>query len=416
MKRIASIISSFVLLICVAFTMTACKPKVTNFSTGGVISNGNLGVVKDNVLYYVNRLTSDRTLKGADQEMFGIYKTNIDTNGTPVGEAQLLATTFAGFESGQLFIYGDYIYYTTPADVTSQSGSRLTDRTSFCRVGLDGKNYSLIYTNESDEEPTFGYYVYNDMLYLIVLQETNLYSIKMDKNFTVTQIDSDVTSVALSETSGEGGGAESFVFYTKESLESFITQSGHNVYRSTPDGENPELISSGQDVTLLRVVNGYLYYLLDSATIYRTTTTGGFTTGDSVSFISYENFMILSDGGIVAQNKDKSQTWYYNWTSGSLVSRCLLASISYELLFENNGYIYMKNTTKDEKQYIVRINTTDSSQTVQKITENEVQKAGNYMHYEIIGSTLYFYEKETVTDEAGKSINYSKLNWLVVNK
>ena len=35
---------------------------------------------------------------------------------------------------------------------------------------------------------------------------------------------------------------------------------------------------------------------------------------------------------------------------------------------------------------------------------------------DLIGSTLYFYEKETVTDEAGKSINYSKLNWLVVNK
>ena len=135
----------------------------------------------------------------------------------------------------------------------------------------------------------------------------------MDKNFTVTQIDSDVTSVALSENSGEGGGAEGYVFYTKEPADGFITQSGHNVYRSTPDGKNPELISSGQDVTLLRVVNGYLYYLLDSATMYRTTTIGGFTTGDSISFISYENFMILSDGGIVAQNKDKSQTWYYNW-------------------------------------------------------------------------------------------------------
>ena len=50
------------------------------------------------------------------------------------------------------------------------------------------------------------------------------------------------------------------------------------------------------------------------------------------------------------------------------------------------------------------------------MTEVEVQKAGNYMHYEVIGSTLYFYEKETVKDEAGNSKDYSKLNWLVIQK
>ena len=416
MKRIASIISSLVLLVVVAFTMTACKPKVTNFSTEGVISSGNLGVVKDNTLYYVNRLTADRTLQGADREMFGIYKVAVDSNCTPVGESSLVFTTLAGFESGQLFIYGDYIYFTIPANVTSATGERLTDRTTFCRVGLDGKNYSEIYTNETDKEPTFSYYVKDNMLYLIVLQETNLYSIKMDKKFTVTKIDSDVASAVLSESSGEAGGADGYVFYTKEPAENFITQAGHNVYRVTPDGENPELISSGQDVSLLKLANGYLYYLLDSKIMYRTTTLGGFTTGDSVSFVSYENFMILSDGGIVAQNKDESQTWYYNWTSGTMDARCLLTSVSYELLFEDNGYIYMQNTAKEEKKYIVRINTTSSKQSVQKMTEVEVQKAGNYMHYEVIGSTLYFYEKETVKDEAGNSKDYSKLNWLVIQK
>lgn len=414
MKRFASIISSLLLLVVVAFTMTACKPKVTNFSTEGVISNGNLGVVKDNTLYFVERLTSDRTLRGDARELFGIYKTAVDDKCTPVGEKELVYTTLAGFESGQLFVYGDYIYFTTPADVTSASAQRLTDRTNFCRVGIDGKNYSLIYTNESDEEPKFGYYVYEDMLYLIVLQESDLYSIKMDKSFSVTKIDEDVSSVALSEQSGEGGGAEAFVFYTKEPTENFITQTGHNVYRVTPDGKNPELISSGQNVAILRVLNGYLYYSLDDSAIYRTTTIGGFTTGEAVSYLKYEKYMIVSDGGIVVQNKDKNQTWYYNWTSGELVSRCLLTSISYNLLFEQGGYVYMQNTASKEEQFIVRINLTDSNQKVEKLNSTTTVKAGNYMHYEVIGSTLYFYEKEVVTNESGNDVTYSKLNWATI--
>lgn len=414
MKRIASIITSLVLLVMVAFTMTACNKEVNDFSTAGVISNGNLGVVKDSTLYYVDRLTSDRSLTGNEREKFGIYKVSVDEKCTPNGESELLFTALAGFESGQLFIYGNYIYFTTPADVTSSTGEKLIDRTTFCRVGLDGKDYRELYTTESDKEPTFAYYVHEEMLYLIVLQDTTLYSIKMDKKCTVTTIDTEVTSVALSENSGEGGNAESYVFYTKEPTESFITQTGHNVYRTTADGQNPELISSGQDVELLRVVNGYLYYSLKDEGIYRTTTVGGFTTTEAISYETFENYMILDNGGVVVVNKDERQIWYYNWTSGTLVSRCLVASIDYELLFSHNEFVYLQNTKKDETKHMMRVNLTDVSQNPVKLTDEAIEKAGNYMHYEVIGSTLFYYVKETVETETGSKLNYSKLYWKAI--
>ena len=58
---------------------------------------------------------------------------------------------------------------------------------------------------------------------------------------------------------------------------------------------------------------------------------------------------------------------------------------------------------------MVRISLKAENSSVEKLTEEQIVKAGSFMNYEVIGSTLYYYVEEVVVDDAGKSTTYSVL-------
>ena len=408
-KKIVSAISLVLIGVITAITVTGCTPKVTNFSTSDVISNGKIGVIKNGSIYFVRKVTSNRTLTGSDCDPMGIYKANVDENGAMTSEPVLFYSALAGFADGEIYIFGDYIYFTTPAQVTSNTASKLSKRTSFCRVGLDGKNYKVLYTTTTEDSPTYSYYVSNDVLYLVIYENKTLYSVNMAKNCKVTTIAEEVESVALSKTNGQGDGAEKKIFYSKTPADVFITQSGQNIYSVNPDGSENTLISAGSDVTLKEINNGYLYYTQGSDKLVRTTGIAGLGSGEVISYVLYSTYSILSDGGILVKDTTNKQLRYETYLSGSLKSLVLLSSSDYDFLFEKDGYAYLKYTASKETQIMVRISLKAENSSVEKLTEEQIVKAGSFMNYEVIGSTLYYYVEEVVVDDAGKSTTYSVL-------
>ena len=99
-KKFVSAISLVLIGVITAITVTGCTPKVTNFSTADVISNGKIGVIKNGSIYFVRKVTSNRTLTGSDCDPMGIYKANVDENGAMTSEPVLFYSALAGFADG----------------------------------------------------------------------------------------------------------------------------------------------------------------------------------------------------------------------------------------------------------------------------------------------------------------------------
>lgn len=415
-KVIKSISLVLAVFLCVAI-FTGCSQKVSNFSTEGVSSNGKIGAVKGEYIYYVNRITSDRTLTGSSVDPMGIYKSKIDENGNLTGEAELVYSALAGYADGEIYVFGDYIYFSTPAQVTSASATKLVKRVSFARVGIDGKHFEVLYTTETEGTPTYSYYKTNDCLYLVVYENKTLYSINM-KTLKNNVLAEEVQSVALSSSCGEGSGADTKIFYSLIPSENFVTQSGQNIYSVNPDGSDNIIISAGSNVTLKQVSGGYLYYVLDKD-LYRTSAVAGLGTGEKIYYTVPDSFTILSDGTLLIKDTTNSMFRSTGWINGELKYQKILASTDYDFLFENNGYAYFKYTksgSKSDEQVISKISLTDTSAKLEKVTEEQAVKAGSFMNWEVIGNTLYYYTEEVQTTEDGKSLTYSILKTLVLTK
>lgn len=415
-KKLFKSLSLVLIVLVTATTLAGCGAKVTNFSTEGVTSNGNIGAVKDGYIYFVKRLTSDRTLTGADTKPMGIYKSKIDENGNLTGDDELVYSALAGYTDGEVYIFGDYIYFSTPAQVTSSTANKLVKRASFARVGLDGKNYKVLYTTETEGSPKYSYYKFGEDLYLVVYENKTIYSLNV-KTGKVLTIAEEVQSAILSSSCGEGTGADTKIFYSLTPAENFVTQSGQNIYSVNPDGSDNILISAGADVTLKEVKNGYLYFVQDKD-LYRTTAVAGLSKGEKIYYGVPDSYSILSNGTILVKDTTNSEFRSTGWINNKLETQRVLASTDYDFLFENNGYAYFKYTksgSKSSEQVISRISLTETGAKLQKVTEEQAVKAGSFMNWEVIANTLYYFTEEVQTTEDGKSITYSVLKTVVLS-
>lgn len=407
-RLISTILSTFMAISCL-FVLSGCKNATYSYSCADVTNNGGIGAVKDGYYYYITGGTSDRALGKDDWSRTGIYKVQLDESGNISGEPQEVYSTLAGFKGGSLAIFGDYIYFTMPSQQSSSSATILTDRTSFCRVKIDGSNFNVIYSTQTSDTLTYAYYrVSETELYIACKEGNKLYtvnaSLKNPKPIVVTE---NASSVVFSETNGMGEFANAYIFYTEEPAKNFVTQLGHNVYKIAPGQQEGELLSSGKDITILKVCADYLYYL-DGETIYRTKAVGGLSSSEVVSYVKYDKYLFLNDGGMVFIDTTSSETWYINWNGGNMESRCLIGSTSYTLLFENGGYVYAKYT--DNKIY--KISLTETRQTPKAVTTDTVEQISDALSYKIVGNSLCYYVKEVVKSDEGKESTWYNLKWV----
>ena len=194
-----------VVLLSITLLFTACGEnydyKVDNFvdySDEVVYGNGGIAVKQGEYLYFVNGVsdyTSDNTfgkvIKGA------IMRYDLDTNGDV--KADTLTTVvpkkvFSSSKNSGIYVYGDWIYYVTPAGEVDREGNALTDYVNFMRTKTDGSGTELLLqVKGNDVEYAFSH---NALVYYL---DGVLYSAKLEKNTKPVVITEDATGYAFTK-------------------------------------------------------------------------------------------------------------------------------------------------------------------------------------------------------------------------
>lgn len=407
-KKILSGVLTLALVVLSCITLTGCSKK-NDFSLTGVASNGGMAVVKDGYMYYIGGGTdklSDPDWRMVDAS--SIYKRKVDASNNPVDgtEPELVYRGIAGFENGELFIFGEYLYFATPSAKKSNTAQTMTDRTSFCRVRLDGKKYEVLYTTETADDLTYAYYTPSDKeLYLVILEGEDLYSVNIAKD-KVIEIATDVVDVAFSSEFGRGNGADPYLFYTLAPSENYLTQNGYVVYQATADGKTNKAIASGEDFGLYEIKFGYLYFSADDK-IYRTTTSAGLDKTNIISYKAYDDPFFTENGGVVASGSEdgEKQLVYILWRTTAKVEGKVLATSEGNVPVAQVGTtLYVRNKSNVLMKYTLDSGSTESEDNA-KIKDTTSVEIGPKLSAEVIGDYLYYYTENKTTDDNGNEIS-----------
>ena len=408
-KKIMTSVLACLFMVLSVVTLTGCSKGAKNYSQEGIISNGGIAVVKNGFMYYIAGGTDK--LDEPDQKMIAsasIYRRAVDEKGNPIdGMApEVVYSGIAGFEYGSLYAFGDYLYFTTPSSKVTSKAEKTTDRTSFCRIRMDGKKYKVLYTTETAEDLKYAYYTSNeDELYIAILEGTELYSYNVRKD-KINEIASDVTSAVFSNSFGTGSEADKFIYYTSTPSEKYLTQNGNMVYKADITGETKVQLSSGENITLYEVKYGYLYFS-DGSKIYRTTTENGLDKSNVVSYAVYKNPFFTANGGVVATGETSGQTQlvYFVWEGGAKVtSKILATNKGYTPYFTDGNILY----ALDNNKKLVKLTLDDGATETAKdtvIIDKVTISVGGGLNPEIVGDYLYFYVETKTTDKNGNSIS-----------
>lgn len=416
-KKILSGVLTLALVVVSCFALTGCAKK-SDYNLTGVASNGGMAVVKDGYMYYIGGGTDK--LSNPDWRMVNassIYKQKLDASNNPVdgAEPEVVYQGIAGFKNGELFIFGEYLYFATPSAKKSNTAQTMTDRTSFCRVRLDGKKYEVLYTTETADDLTYAYYTPSDKeLYLVILEGKDLYSVNIAKD-KVIEIATDVVDVAFSSEFGRGNGADPYLFYTLAPAENYLTQNGYVVYQATADGKTNKQIASGEDYGLYEIKFGYLYFSVDDK-IYRTTTTAGLDRTNVISYKAYEDPYFTENGGVVASGSEdgEKQLVYVLWRTTAKVEGKVLSTTEGNVPIAQVGNtLYVRNKSKVLMRYTLDSGSTQSEDDA-KIKDTTSVEIGAKLSAEVIGDYLYYYTETKTTDDNGNEISIWEITSLKI--
>ncbi len=213
MSKIRKILVCFMLTV-VAVGLCSCgKGAISRpAKTDAVVGNGSSAVQKGEYLYFTNGyLSRDTITKGnrKDTRVNGaIYVTKL-VNGKPdvddtgaLKSYDVIYDNIAGYEQTDLYIFGDYLYFTAPGTDMLKSGSVAKDKTVFYRIRLDKSgSLSSIYTTSNDGEYVeYAFYGNAKTVKLLVLERESasaegvLYSIDASSK-SKKKLASNVTSI-----------------------------------------------------------------------------------------------------------------------------------------------------------------------------------------------------------------------------
>lgn len=186
MAKVSNIIKNLTLGLCIVlfavFGFVGCGSGFSTFKDNPskndvVTGNGTLAVTKGNYLYFANGFVGYESVTeglNGNTEYASLYRVKLDENGRVVNNdvqydedgneifdetqgiknVDILCKKIVGFENLGLFIFGDYIYFTTPNDQKSVVDGVLTLRTDLidiCRTKIDrSSGVEKIYTTENE--------------------------------------------------------------------------------------------------------------------------------------------------------------------------------------------------------------------------------------------------------------------------
>ena len=186
------------LMLCVmSICLVACdnrsdKDKNFNYpqSSGEVSSNGGLAVRKGNCLYFVNgyQNVDDMVEQNASYVLGSLMIAELDEKGNVITDENnimkndyvtTMTDKLCGFEATNLFIGGDYLYFTSPCqenesekDPDTKEFPWAKERVEFYRIKLDktSKPEEIYQSTVSYSSLEFKYYYVNGNTYILVYE------------------------------------------------------------------------------------------------------------------------------------------------------------------------------------------------------------------------------------------------------
>lgn len=353
------------LILCV-FTigLAACGDNQDNFTyptaSMQTYGNGGLSVQKGDYLYFVNGYQSadNMTEKNASYHVGALMIAKLDENGNLILNDEgllgddyyrVMSDKLCGFEATGLYIFGDYLYFTSPCqeNEAGTDGEWAKGRVDFYRIRLDdsGSVEKLYTSGVENENLQYEYYYDGNNTFILVYESgdtlnssggTNILK-RIDANdASSTEISRDVSSVVMADDSDK-------IFYvTTDDDERCVL----NKYDIVNNNSSQYLGKFTNEITAKFVVNGYVYIEETHGSNMdlkrsRISTSGAFT--DFVPGISnYTTYEITPNGEMVIGITDNVIDFYlFGNTSPSLnfVEDADIETINF-IGFANGSIVY----------------------------------------------------------------------------
>ncbi len=170
-----------------------------NYEYTDVVSNGGFVVEAGDYVYFINGVednTADNTY--GDVEKGSILRISHEdmSKGDYTDGAQTVVplVAYSADYSAGIYIYGDYIYYTTPASTRNSDGEVLNDYLDVKRTKLDGTEtskkalfqvedssveYRIVKPDDGDDADVYYMYVISEQLYDEEEETTNIHSVNL---------------------------------------------------------------------------------------------------------------------------------------------------------------------------------------------------------------------------------------------
>ncbi len=200
-KTFFKVVCLLLIITTVGVLFTGCG--LSKFSDGpkdsdAVTGNGGLAVTKGDYLYFVNGYKGIEDIGDSNHfgkvEQSAVFRakltdgkvtenTKYDDEGEVIfdktkslKDVDILASKIAGYEYTKLYIFGDYLYYSTPNHLRDKSGTILSKYINIYRIRIDrsGSN-DLIYSSASENTSvTWSMHQVGDKAYMTILDGEKL--------------------------------------------------------------------------------------------------------------------------------------------------------------------------------------------------------------------------------------------------
>lgn len=270
-KKFATVLCMLVL--CSCFIFAGCSPKLEMpENTLEVYSNGGSVVRVGDYVYFANTYVLASSLSGDDNkestvEHNGIYRVKTQNNKTvrnEDGELQNLQEVYkkiAGYETSNMFVVGDYLYFTSPN--THKKAETMEDMftlSSLFRIKLDGTNFKEILTTQT----TAGTFYLDKDNKLYIFDNNEISAIKLDGN-TIGKRETLVSEVENAVFPDSYGEQVSVIYYTQsltndDGSEAGVTGNKLKKYDVASKQSSAIRQINGETIALLKVKQDRVYY------------------------------------------------------------------------------------------------------------------------------------------------------------
>lgn len=394
--------------------------------TDAVTSNGGLSVTKGDYLYFVNGYVSHDDLKG-NQNKYGnvknggIYRAKLEngklmydiTEGEDGEEVktlknvELVVPKLAGFEYTSLYIFGDYIYFSSPNTEKDQAtGEVRFDLTDFYCVKLNGGDIHRLQNATNISSITnFKFTAIGNFVYLTYLSDGTIYNLKISgKNVQqTTKIAENVTSFStyVEETSYTDNLNENakYVYYTRSFNEDEKSVTGNVLAKANLETNEETVLrrDNHNTYTVTTAKNNRIYYTktnsdVTNAYLYTKELDNFVESNETqLTIVAYTSTLYVLDDigdypeGVVVSEGNK--LLHLVGIEDPKTDMIVLSDASFTIFFVKGAYIY----GKDANENIVRIN----YQT--KATEILIEHDDNIQttHFDYNGGYIYYILKYT---------------------